>query len=440
VPPNVLLIMVDALRADRVLSPSRSCTTPVLDEWMRSATVFERTYSVASMTTCCTASLLTGTYPFVHGIRSLADARLGAEQPTLAELFRRAGYLTWAETTGPLVASTGLDRGFDSYRHREHTAWLDTPWGDELLHRLRTTDQPWFGFVHLWELHAPRRVPPGFDEHRFGATLYDRAMSAFDQQLRRILDALPPDTVVLLTGDHGEHVTEGSDTDAVARLKRPLRWVRRHVPGAKRLRRFTPLVLRAIGRARGGDLDLYRNWIGHGFHVYDGLVHVPLVLRGGPVPECRRITGLASHVDVLPTLASLLGLELPSDARVDGVDLSGMLSDGGPAPRSSVYLEASGGRTTPDPGQWLAGVRTDRYKYARGLFNDALPEELYDLAADPQEASNIAGTAPEVAAELRQELDRLLATAPTEAPEPAVYDADELADLERRLEQLGYLD
>src|SRR5919108_80356 len=117
--PNILLIMVDSLRADRCWGNERQCRTPVLDDVRRQATVFTNAFSTASMTTICTAGILTGTYPFVHGIRSLAGGRLRPDLPTLAEAFQASGYHTWAEVTGPLESMTGLDRGFDDYRYRE---------------------------------------------------------------------------------------------------------------------------------------------------------------------------------------------------------------------------------------------------------------------------------------------------------------------------------
>ena len=74
--PDVLLVVVDSLRADRISNGDRDCRTPNLDEFRRSATTFTNAFSVASITTVCTASILTGSYPFVHGMHSLAGRRL----------------------------------------------------------------------------------------------------------------------------------------------------------------------------------------------------------------------------------------------------------------------------------------------------------------------------------------------------------------------------
>jgi arylsulfatase A-like enzyme len=438
------MVVVDSLRADRLWGGERTCRTPNLDDFRQSATAFTSAYSVASMTTPCTTSILTGTYPFVHGIHSLAGRRLGPELPTVPELFKACGFHTWAEMTGPLEAVTGLDRGFDGYRCREYTEWLDTQFGDELVSRLRSDrGRPWFGYLHLWEAHYPRRVTSRYRRPFYGRTLYDRAVSSLDEQLGRVLDAVPDDTVVVLTADHGEYLAESRKNEFVTRLKGPTAWLKRHVPGVKKLkRRVMPLLFRGMRGTAPTDTEAYRAWLGHGFHVYESLVHVPLLLRGpGILPAGAEISSLVSHVDLLPTLASALELEGGNPAQPAGLDLTRVLGNGGTTARSAIYLQASGARRMNRPEHWLAGLRTDRHKYVRGMFNGDLPEELYDLESDPGERENLAGKLPGVAAELGERLDELMQTgAPAQAGKETAYTPEEQALLERRLQDLGYLD
>jgi arylsulfatase A-like enzyme len=439
--PNVMMVVVDALRADRVWDGERTCRTPNLDDFRRSAAAFTRAYSVDSTTTTCITSILTGTYPFVHGMHSLAGRRLGPELTTLPELFKSAGFHTWAETTGPLEAVTGLDRGFDEYRYREYTQWLDTSFGDELFARLRSgRGRPWFGYVHLWEMHTPRRVTLRYRRSAYGRTLYDRAVSSLDEQLGRVLDAVPDDTVVVLTADHGEYLAQSSSKELVTRLKGPAAWLKRNVPGVKKLkRRVMPLLFRGMRPGTSTDTEGYRAWLGHGFHVYESLVHVPLLVRGPGFPAGAEISSMVSHVDLLPTLVSAVELNGGTPSQPVGLDLT-RIGDGGTT-RSAVYVQASGGRRMHLPEQWLAGLRTERHKYVRGMFNADLPEELYDLESDPGERENLADKLPAVAAELGGRLDELMQTAaPVQAGEETAYTPEEQALLERRLQDLGYLD
>src|SRR5690606_26748530 len=104
---SVLLIMVESLRADHCWGDQRLCRTPTLDSLCSEAAVCTQAFSTASIITTCTTSILTGTYPFVHGINTFVSGRLRPTIPTLAEVFRANGYHTWAEMTGPLESITG---------------------------------------------------------------------------------------------------------------------------------------------------------------------------------------------------------------------------------------------------------------------------------------------------------------------------------------------
>ena len=441
--PNVLILVVDSLRADRVLDGTRSCRTPNLDAFRESGTAFTRAYSVASTTTPCIASLLTGTYPFVHGVHTFTGSRLRSDLPTLAELFKAHGYRTWGEVTGPLEPFTGLDRGFDEYRYRGYTEWLDTRFGAELAARLERSPRPWLGYVHLWEVHYPRRITRPYNRSRHGELLYDRAVSSLDNQLGRLLGSVPDDTLVVLTADHGEYLPQARRDELVTRLKGPAAWLKRNVPGAKRLRRkLVPLLFGEMRSGAPAGAERYRAWLGHGFHVFEPLVHVPLLMRGPGLPTSgASISTLVSHVDLLPTLASAVGLNGSRPSYLSGLDLTSLLRDGSAPPREAVYLQASGARKMSRADQWLAGLRTDRYKYARGMHNDELPEELYDLETDPDERENLAAGRPDVAAELRARLSGLMQTdAPEASASETAYTPEEEELLEARLRELGYLD
>lgn len=85
-------------------------------------------------------------------------------------------------------------------------------------------------------------------------------------------------------------------------------------------------------------------------------------------------------------------------------------------------------------------MRTPRYKYVRGLFNEELPEELYDLTSDPAEQKNLADRQPKLAAELRGRLQALTEASSEEPEIDTSYTPEQQAELERRLTDLGYLE
>jgi arylsulfatase A-like enzyme len=202
-----------------------------------------------------------------------------------------------------------------------------------------------------------------------------------------------------------------------------------------------PLLFKGMRAGTPTDTEGYRAWLGHGFHVYETLVHVPLLVRAPGVLPNGKVEAMTSHVDLLSTLASALELDGSLPPHVSGLDLTDLVRNGGGPTRDALYVQASGARRMNRPEQWLAGLRTDRYKYARGMHNADLPEELYDLASDPDERVNLAAQRSDVTADMRARLTAVMQA--DDAAEPAAdtaYTAEEEALLEARLRELGYLD
>lgn len=214
--PNVLVIVVDCLRSDRVFSANRTCRTPNIDRLVEQGTSLPNVFVENSITAPSFATLFTGRYAGNHGVVGMVGVKLDPQAATLAELFSANGYNTYAEMTGPLTPILGLDRGFSEYRFRKQQDCFFTEWGRDLLSRLRAGAfrSPYFLVVHFWEVHVPRQVRPEFDAPAFGATAYDRSVSCLDAFIGDLIEAAGGETAVILTGDHGECVHErpGKDT------------------------------------------------------------------------------------------------------------------------------------------------------------------------------------------------------------------------------------
>ncbi|MEB2284002.1 MAG: sulfatase-like hydrolase/transferase [Myxococcales bacterium] len=403
--PNVLFLLVDCLRADAI--GGRGVPTPHLDALIARGGRFTQMIASASSTTPCVATMLTGVYAPRHGVRSIGAHRLHPDAPTLASLLAAAGYHTVAETTGPLGPESGLDRGFAEYRVRPAAEYLSGDWGRALIARLAgaALPSPWFLFVHLWELHAPRKILPPFRARRFGRTRYDRALASLDAALAPLLAALPPDTVVLLHGDHGERLMPS----ALA-----YRWyrLRRDILGASRTRKLE----------------------GHETDVYEELVRVPLVVVApGRVPSGAASAQLVRQVDVTPTVLDLAGV--PAPAGLDGVSLVPALT-GGRTLGLEAFLEACG-RVRGTERDRRRGWRTERWKLVEAPYAPDVPDELYDLAADPRERRNLAGSEPELVASLKA---RIAAVEAGAAGAAEALSAEEEAAVAARLRDLGYIE
>ncbi len=417
--PNILFLLIDCLRADAVLGQDRGAHTPTLDRLVRSGVACTQAISSASSTTPCVASLLTGTYSFVHGLRSIFGLKLNPHIPSLVEAFRDHGYYTAAEVSGPLFPETNLNRGFDTYHFREGAAYLSTPWGADFRQRLQSAAfrQPWFLFLHLWELHHHRHILPAFRSRRFGRNRYERALSSLDAELDKLLAVLPDNTLVVIHGDHGEHVVK---TDFQYRLYRLIR----DLAGRKTLKRE--------GHEMDVSEDLVRvplvfSMLGDGQNEQDG--QAPLSLPAG-----KRISQLARQIDVLPTALDLVGIPVPS--QIHAQSLKSALLDDTPL-GLEAYVEAFL-RIRSDQHDQRVGWRTSEWKYIYAPHNPHLPAELYHLPDDPSEQRNLATQHPEVAQMLQRRIEDLQ-HGPLAATPGLVMTEAEKAEVEKRLTELGYM-
>ncbi len=381
---NLLLVTIDTLRQDRVGAyGNQNGLTPTLDRLAASGVRFTHAFSTAPLTLPAHASILTGLLPRHHGIHSNTRFRLAPDVPTLASVAKAAGYRTGA-FVGAFVLDGrfGLSRGFDEYDDRlpraERTSFrfAERRAGEVVAHagdwilQPSAGSSPWMAWVHLFDPHAPYDPPV---EYRAGRAPYDGEIAYADAMLGSLLARLRSahaldHTLILVTADHGESLGEHGETT-------------------------------------------------HGLFAYDATLAVPLILSGPSLPA-RVVEQAVSHVDIAPTIASLLGLALP--AAVDGVSLLGPLAADRP-----VFFEALDASVNRG---WapLHGVVQGRSKYID------LPEpELYDLSSDPHELSNRMGRDASVSGLQRVLAPQLTATA--SAPSVSLD-----ADARSRLQSLGY--
>jgi arylsulfatase A-like enzyme len=441
---NILMIAIDCWRADRLPIGGNLSTAIRLRELANRAAVFTQAVTPCVTTTPSFASLLTARYPPRHGVFSLHGYRLAADCSSLVESFQEGGYHTFAEVTGPLLELVGLNRGFASYHCRGQKEYLCGPWGQQLIHafRSRKLPEPWFGLVHLWELHEPQYVPPPYDRPEFGHSSYDRALAALDAALEPLLASLPQDTLVVVFGDHGESL--GFQDQSATRLRKAVirrlgrLWEPEFTGKNGHTRRgLGRNLLRGFARPwrPASRYQYYRRWqYGHGWHLYDELIRVPLLFAGPGFPSCR-VDRLVRTVDVMPTLLDSAGLPVPGS--IDGQSVR-ELFDGKESPPRSAYLEAAGS-CLPDSSFWLRGLRTDQYKYTYTPFSPNPVAELYDLVKDPHERHNVIDKHPAVAARLHAECTSIAESPRAEVGNSGMNAEDE-AVLADRLRQLGYME
>lgn len=426
--PAILLLIIDCLRADRAFAQAELAPDGFLGRLTRRARLFTSAVTVTPTTTPAVASMLTGLYPFEHGLRGLLGFTLPEGIPTVASALREVGYWAEADVTGPLLPQLKLFDDFDDFLWANRKeATIHGPRGQAFAARVRTfqaVGRPWFSVFHVWDLHEHRQVPRGFRGRALSSTVYDRALAALDA---RLAELLPEDSLegvsVCLVGDHGENLRlepRGKIGMGFASLLwwKPTKWAAQ--PLARRViaygaRSSSKRVLRLAPRAL----------ITHGHHLFEPLLRVPYMLAG-PGIAAGSSDALVAHIDLAPTLATLAGTWFPG-----GVGALELPLDGEGDPERRVVLETAW--VLPLQGVPQMGLRTPRWKYMEVVGGSA--PALFDLDRDPLERHNLVKELPEMTRAFRDELHTIM----TDARLGDHMSEDETQLVEGRLKDLGYL-
>jgi choline-sulfatase len=399
--PNIILITIDTLRVDYLgCYGNRRIETPNLDSLAAAGTLFERAYCQAPMTPPSHASILTGTYPPTHGVRDFTSSGLRPGFPTLASILKKAGYNTAAFVSAYVLDSVwGFNQGFDYYydhfepkefqgvnpgnvqRKAGETIKLVNDW---LGKRPRT---PYFLWVHLFDPHHDYNPPEPFHS-RYSSDLYGGEVAYADHELGRMFELLRANgdwdrSLIVAVSDHGE------------------------------------------GR---GQHDEYE----HGFFLYESTLHIPMIIKlpKGSEEQVHRSSDVVASVDIAPTILQFLRLSSDPKIPMQGRGLLGQIIGKRGSSGSIAYGETLYPRNTfgwSGLAAWVEG---------NIKFIEAPHPELYDLAADPQEETNLYASRRALAEGLRQKLNQFRQrVAPVQGPEGAGGDSEKL----EALRSLGYL-
>ena len=398
--PNVLLVTLDTTRPDYLSTYGGPAgATPNFDALAAEGARFDMAISASGVTPVSHASILTGRFPYRHGLRVLraqGSCVLGADQETLATRFRAAGYRTGAALSSFTVSSWfGFQRGFEFFDSQEGKMLENgetdrAPWWD--MHSLQrrcdattdaalafatTGDEPFFLWVHYWDPHDRLMVPPddflggpageGKDLDR--EEVYAREVSYVDQEFGRLLDGLRSagrydNLLVAVAADHGEGLADGAE---------------RH------------------------------GWAKHRM-LYQEQIHVPCFVRvpgaaGGVVVE-----DVVRTVDLAPTLIDYAGVAC-DPAEFDGRSLRPLIEGQHDSARVAYadqingYDENAGIAERRPDAAFLFGVVDGPWKL---IFRPHMRErsELFRLDDDPGERRNVAAEHPDVVQRLLQDLAR----------------------------------
>ena len=396
--PNVLLISLDTLRADRVgRYGSGRATSPTIDRLAAEGVAFERAEAPSSWTLPSHFSLFSGLTPAAHGVLPDLEATRGfmwadrvvevrgsGREVMLTEALKEAGYRTVGVTeNGWLAGRFGFDQGFDVYR-----ADLLGNLGRTLAATMAELeahgeDGPWFLFVHTYTphqpYHAPREYRLRWADPETGGLAWPEALVPMEEYLRfRSEVFLPAPSDIVAFRDLYDGQVAWSDS----LVERIVSWL----DGRGLAEQTIVIVL-----SDHGEEIFERGEFDHINSLHEEVTRVPLVIRApGRVPAGRSVSFPVSLIDVPATVLDLAGL---GDRLGQGTSLRAAWEGGVARP---AFAQTIGLKSHP-----LAAVWDGSLKYLRRETPDGVTERLFDLARDPAEKSDLGAARPADLARLR---------------------------------------
>ena len=413
--PDILLYVVDTLRADRL-----SCyggpagTSPALDELASDGVLFEHAVAQSSWTKPSMVSVLSGLLTTEHGVRH-REPRIPRQVTLVAEHLRSAGYRTGAFTANAyLVKAAGFNRGFDTFQYAREASELTTrralDWlgeiGDEL---------PVFLWIHTIDPHAP--YEPGQPFRERWAPWVDDGVGSVDH-IRSLPGQPLPGRQEFQDDFLALYDAEVAQNDASFGLA--LDWLR----ARKRYRDSLVIFLSDHGE------EFWEHGVnGHGWDLFEEVLHVPMVIKpAGRESAGVRRQDVAEHVDLVPTLLAAAGLKTPETLRGHDLLAETPVNQKERVTFSEMTYEGREGLT----------LRWRELKLIVPISRNFLSHpQLFNLENDPHELQPSTDL-PVTAAWLAQEGRRhfaCLSSAPSVGA-PVVMDEE----TRKGLEALGYLD
>lgn len=447
---NILIIILDSIRADKFFGKNKASKIPNIEKLIEKGVYFENTTSPSDGTLLGWAGIFTGQYPFRTGITIGGFSKINKNIPTIFDLLKEEynffGHL-------PEVASKiGLFPKFENKNvfFNKYTNFEDGL-GEEIISEFSNLKSPWCYILHSYDMHFPIKLAEKFDQEKYGKTKYDRVMASIDHWLGRILDSVNLDeTLLIITADHGTHINElliddeSLDIEKDQMLNSVAPKIGKIIP--EKLLPLKSKVFFALEKKRKkqkeknisnlnlephevrqvmfqrGDLDKF---------LYDENVHVPLLFVDSELPKNIKINKLARAIDISPTILDLIN----SDHKFEKSDGSSLMQEihGDTVDEKFGFIE-----NTPliqKKANLVIGIRTKKYKYFRDSEDPSQRVYLFDLEIDEFEENNIADSRPDIVEKMEKYISKINYKISSDSIIP---DKKETKIIKNELKKLGY--
>ena len=445
--PNILFVVVDGLREDRVFSKNRTTKTPTIDKLRNSGSYFSQVISTSDVTGTGMGCFFSGVYPFESGI---TESKIDSKLFTLINIFKKNGYSMHG--SGPNFKffknlSSFLNDSFyyDYQKWREIDTILGKSGNDVINHIKSIQEEPWFYYLHLMDIHGMGKlikIPSEFDNDNFGKTKYDRMISCIDFWLDKLLKQINLDnTIIIITADHGEYVSSKIDDPmGIPNVYKFLRKMKKIIPILEPIgNQIFNILLKTNAKLKRSILSIQfdskemRDILtrGNTDELFDDVLKIPLIFSGNKIKPSKKISVLIRQIDVLPTILDIIGIEYSE--KIQGRSLVPILN-GDKLEEIPVYIET--GNAEHDNVGNTIGVRTSKYKYLRNRYDKNLDIRLFSIIDDPLELKNLGKIKPEVVDKLESNLKQIMEN-------KTIFQKEELTDEDRmiqeELKKMGYL-
>ena len=446
--PNILFIVIDSLRADKVFGKNKTSKIPNIESLIKNGVYFEQAICSTPATGVSVSSIFTGLYPFKIGMGSEKYQKFNPKIRSCIQILKENDYNTYA-TSPEITNDLGVTHDFENPDKSYNNYFsLFAGLGNQIIQKISANylKKPWFFYIHIFDLHKPVVVPKKFDDEKFGLSQYERMLSATDFWIGKILEKINlSNTLVIFTADHGEYIPFVKHEDKIISLEASATEKNLWKLGNKVPQNLYPIKRKLAGLIRTTRNQIKSTKLDHSsfseyekrvlLHqrqgnvpdLYDDLIRVPLIFSGYGITSNSIISRQTPHVDIFPTILDIIGIE--SQKQVDGKSLLPIIN-GKKLRDSFVYIESS-----PGLGKGrdkVIGIRSSNFKYFRDLNNTGRVLHLYDLKNDSLEENNIANKSKSVLKNLEEELLKIRSGSYEK------YENEISEEVKQVLKELGY--
>jgi len=450
--PNILFIVIDSLRADKIFGKQKTSVTPNIDNLIKKSATFSNAFSCSDGSLSSMTSMFTSKFFFRTGVSIKNNYSLDNNTQNFVSIIQKQGY----STVGLIPNISYLDqitkdfhnedKTYDSYQN------LSNGLGDKILKKIESFEnKPWFYYIHINDLHLPNWPSQEFDKNEFGTNRYERVLSQVDYWIGKIFALIDKEnTIIILTADHGDFVHCIQIDDKIINFEphssqKFLRKISKRLPTIVRKNIGFHIFEKAekyTNEKKIKDMNLNltdsqkrallytRSQLDHYF--YDDLIHIPLIITS-PNIQAQKIKNLVRTIDIFPTILELLQIE--HHENIDGHSLIPIIN-GEKLEESYVYMERELmlKHSTLD----VCGIRTSEFKYFRASSDSTKKIHLYDLKKDPLEENNIAQNETELVQKMEADLKKIQQGIVNNTKNTS-YKKDHDEKVKEELRKLGYL-